>query len=138
MTAAKVATRLDLGGKEQLVDALVPYVEQFEYLGPSTVGPVAGTVATLEAALGRIDDADANFALAVALSERMDAVMFAAEVRITWAAMLVRPAIADAPRARVLLDEARAVAETGGYALLAKDAAVVATALAELERASGH
>jgi class 3 adenylate cyclase len=133
MAAARTLDELgESRGAAELLELLSPYVDQLEYLGPASAGPVAIAVAVLEALLGRRDEADDHFALAVSLAERMRAVEFAADARITWAGMLAQSSSAsDVDRARALLEDALPVVAERGYRLLARRADVVTQRLAE-------
>ncbi len=74
--------------------------------------------------LGRYDEADAYFARAAALCERVGAKFFAARTDLAWArTLLARDATGDHARAHELLACAMSSAETNGYEVVARRAA---------------
>ncbi len=72
-----------------------------------------GDLATV---LGRFDEADAYFAKAATVNDRMAARFFAARTDLKWGELLVeRRAPGDTEKARQLLSMAHSLAATQGY-----------------------
>jgi len=98
-----------------LIELLAPWADQFAFTGAHLFGSVAHALASCEATLGRADAADGRFAGALAVYEAFGAEAWAARLRLGWADMLAaRDAPGDDERARVLGEEARAVARRLG------------------------
>jgi hypothetical protein len=71
----------------------------------------------LAATLGRFDHAEAHFATAAAIHERIGAPIWLARTRMEWARLLLaRPQAGDADRARMLLGQALDTARQLGLA----------------------
>lgn len=97
-------------------------------LGTPT-GSVRHYLGLLATVLRRFDDADAHFAAAEAVHERLGAPAWLARTRVAWARMLlVRRGTGDADRARALLDQARATAVDLQLAAIERRAAAVLAA----------
>jgi class 3 adenylate cyclase len=95
-------------------------------------GPVDRTLGLLAGVLGRLDEAAAHFAAAVAMSTRMGARPFVAQAQVDWAALLVtRDGPGDREQALRLLGPALATAESLGMKQLLEQA------LAQKLRAQG-
>jgi tetratricopeptide (TPR) repeat protein len=72
-------------------------------------GPVTHDLGLLATVLGRYDEAEEHFAMAVDVQDRMGARGTVVHTRLEWARMLLRRGRPeDAPRARTLLEEAKA------------------------------
>jgi hypothetical protein len=117
---AGVCTRLrDAPRAGLLYDLLQPYagrvaVSRFAVL----LGPVDLRLGALAGVLGR-GDAEAHFAEALGLAERMRALPWQAETRYQWAELLLqRGARGDRERALALLEDAEKLARTVGMVLL--------------------
>lgn len=116
-----------LPAAELLVERLAPWREQFISTHVTTYGPVAYPVGLLEALLGRHDEAESDFALALAINERMEAPFFIALTKVAWARMLAeRGAGDDLDRARAMATDALALAVEGGYGAVERQAAALA------------
>jgi ATP/maltotriose-dependent transcriptional regulator MalT len=88
--------------------------------------PVASTLGALASVLGRYDEADAYFAQAVVMSDRMGAKYFAAATDLRWGRMFAeRGAPGDTEKARHLLTKAHAAAKAHGYGAVERRAAAV-------------
>jgi tetratricopeptide (TPR) repeat protein len=114
-----------------LLDRLAPFEQQFSCAGGVTAeGPVSLVLGGLATVLGLTDDADRYFAEAAAFSERVEATYFAARTDLLWGQMLARRgADGDLTAAGVLLDRARSVSATQGYAGLERRAVACLAAM---------
>lgn len=109
-----------------LLERMAPWREQFIATHVTTYGPVAYPVALLEGLLGRFDEAEADFALALAINERMEAPFFIALTKVAWARVLAeRGDPADADRVRSLASDALALAVEGGFGAIERQAAAL-------------
>jgi hypothetical protein len=87
-------------------------------------GPAGSYLGGLAGLLGRYDEADAYFAQAATMSERLGAKFFGARSELWRGQMLVaRDAPGDAARASELLTKAHAAATAYGYAGVERHAA---------------
>ena len=85
------------------------------WTGNSYEQPIALSLGTAAAAIGRFDEAEALFARAIDLCERVDAPTFVAGTKAQWAeSLLVRDEPGDRERARQLASDALATAEALG------------------------
>ena len=83
------------------------------------MGSVDERLGMLATVLERYDAAEQHFANALAIAERMRGLPWQADIRHQWARMLIqRERRGDRERARALLDEAEAIAQTLGMTLL--------------------
>ncbi len=111
---------------ELLRERLGPWREQFISTHLTTYGPVAYPVGLLEALLGRHDEAEADFALALAINERMEAPFFIALTKVAWARMLAeRGEGDDVDRAQAMAADALSLAVEGGFGALERQAAAL-------------
>jgi tetratricopeptide (TPR) repeat protein len=114
-----------------LFDWLVPWADQLPCDGVAVGAPVSHHLGGLAAVLGRYDEADAYFARAAAMNDRMGAKYFTARTNLLWARMLTdRQAQGDSHKARELLTRAHTAAAANGYGVVERRAA------AALERLS--
>jgi hypothetical protein len=102
-------------------EMLWPYRDQYEFLGPSSAGPVAEALAQLASLLGRDAVADELFQQAVATNRAMRAPTFLARAELNWARALLRRPSPDRERAAVLARHAVEVAEQSRFALVARE-----------------
>jgi class 3 adenylate cyclase len=113
-----------------LLAQLEPWAAQLPATGASALGPVSHYLGGLATVLGHFSEADACFARAAAMSQRMGAKFFAARTDLLWARMLMqRGAPGDAALARTRLISARNVASANSYGVVERRAVA---ALAEL------
>jgi tetratricopeptide (TPR) repeat protein len=98
---------------EALLERIAPFADQAVWDEGVPAGPVGTYLGGLAGLLGRYDDADAYFAQAAEMSERLGAKFFAARTDLWWGEMLAER---DAERARALLEKAESAAMAHGYA----------------------
>jgi class 3 adenylate cyclase len=99
-----------------LFEQLEPWAAQLAATGGSALGPVSHYLGGLATVLGSFDQADAYFAQAATLNDRMSAEFFASRTNLSWGRMLAeRRAPGDTERARELLTGAQAAAAAHGY-----------------------
>ena len=111
-----VSTLRDTTSAALLLERLTPFAHLVPYAGIQGTAPVSYYLGRLATVLGRYDEADAYYAEAAALTERMGTKFFAAETDLDWARMLLeRSAPGDAETARTLLAKAQAAAAAQGY-----------------------
>lgn len=109
---------------QPLLERIAPFAEQAVWDEGVPAGPASSYLGGLAGLLGRYDDADAYFAQAAAMSERLGAKFFGARSELWWGRMLVaRDAPGDAERARELLTKAHTAAAAHGYAGVERRAA---------------
>jgi hypothetical protein len=128
---AAVAVR-DLETAASMRSRMTPYRDRVVFIG-LTVRPVAGHyIARVEHLLGDLDDADASFARAYQLHQRLRAPQFVARTEVRWAQMLVdRNRHGDHGRARELAESARAASvHRSGWDWIGRDACAVLDRLA--------
>lgn len=104
-----------------LYGRLLPYHDRIAVNRPLViaVGPVASALGVLAGQLGEWSAAEAHFAQALSLSERMGARPWQAEIRFHWACMLdARDDGEDRARAARLLGKAESTASALGMTLL--------------------
>jgi class 3 adenylate cyclase/tetratricopeptide (TPR) repeat protein len=102
---------------QKLYDLLSPYSDQVVFVGTAGGTSVALHLGGLASALGRYDEAEAYFAQATELDARGHMKCDATETDLWWGWMLAsRRGPGDLDRARLLLERARDVAATNGYA----------------------
>jgi class 3 adenylate cyclase/tetratricopeptide (TPR) repeat protein len=105
-----------LAAAASLFEQLRPWADQLPATGASALGPVSHYLGGLAAVLGRPDQADAYFARATALNDRMHAKFFAARTDLSWGRVLAeRRGPGDSEKARDLLGRARTAAVANGY-----------------------
>jgi tetratricopeptide (TPR) repeat protein len=99
-----------------LYRTLEPYAGQWvTWTDVLTLGPIAHFLGLLARTMGRIDDAGRHFENAIASAMRASAPPYLARTQLEYAVLLLeRDARGDAERARGLLAQARATAETLG------------------------
>lgn len=115
-----------------LFDRLVPYADQWAVTRASTDGPVSQHLGGLAAILGRYVEAEKYLSQAAVSNERAGAKFFAARTNLVWGLMLSeRNGPGDIEQARTRLAAAHTVAESQGYANLARRAAEAMVALAD-------
>ena len=101
-------------------------------------GTSAHYLGGLAGVLGRAEEADRLFAEATAINERMGMRFFGARTALEWGKLLAsRGRPGDLDRARRLLEEAHATAETNGYEVVAARAASAKALLEGPDRQGG-
>jgi tetratricopeptide (TPR) repeat protein len=109
---------------QPIFDRLAPWADQLSSTPASAEGPVSHYLGGLATVLGRFDQADAYYARAAAMNERMTARFFAARTDLSWGRLLMeRRAPGDVPKARALLQKAHSVASAHGYGTVERRAA---------------
>jgi class 3 adenylate cyclase/tetratricopeptide (TPR) repeat protein len=111
--SAEVCAELgDVPGAVVLFHLLAPYADQFVTTGPlNCLGSVARYLGRLATTLGRLDEADAHFAAAVAAHTRIGAPAWLVRTQLDWADLLLtRQGPDDVQMAVKLLDQALATA----------------------------
>jgi hypothetical protein len=99
-----------------LYQRLAPWHDQIAIHGARVNGSVALYLGLLATTLDRYDDADAHFAEAHAMHERIGAPYWLAVTRVDWAKMLLRRnRTGDDNRARAMLEQALATAREYGF-----------------------
>ena len=107
-----------------LVDLLGPWHDQVPSLTCVTCGSVAYCLGLLTTLLDRYDTAEAHFAEALAIHQRMEAPFWIGRVQVEHARMLLaRNGSGDAERAVAMLDDADAVAGRYGFTALSRQVA---------------
>ena len=105
----------DGAGIALLYDLLLPYAQRVSGQGIVWIGAVAHYLGLLARTLGDTAGAEAHFADAAAIHQRIDAPIWLARTRLEWARMLLaRRHPGDAERARQLLGDALAPARELG------------------------
>jgi tetratricopeptide (TPR) repeat protein len=100
-----------------LYELLHPYRERLATSASRPNPSVSHYLGMLAATLGRFDHAEAHFATAAAIHERIGAPIWLARTRMEWARLLLaRPQAGDADRARMLLGQALDTARQLGLA----------------------
>ena len=122
---AEVAVHLaDRAAAAVLYDRLAPWPWQVVFSGTGVIGAVAHFLGALAAVLGRYEAAEAHFAQALDIDERLGAPFFMARTRLEWGRMLqARRAPGDLDRARELLQGAQDLADAHGFAVVVRRAA---------------
>lgn len=100
---------------ELLYEKLLPWRDQGATVTATWVGPVALHLATLSTVLGRYDDAEEQFTLALVLCERLGAPYWTARTEIELASMLGRRSDWVDPRGDELLEHATRLANDHGF-----------------------
>ena len=99
-----------------LYEELEPWADQFAYIGTYTEGPIAHYLGALATVVGRYDDAERHFALALDMVTRPPAPFHLAHLRLELGRMLVaRGGPGDVTAAIDNLTEARTIAAKRGY-----------------------
>lgn len=102
---------------EALLERIAPFADQAVWDEGVPAGPVGTYLGGLAGLLGRYDDADAYFAQAAEMSERLGAKFDLARTNLWWGEMLTeRGDPGDAVRARKLLEQTQTAAGAHGYA----------------------
>jgi class 3 adenylate cyclase/tetratricopeptide (TPR) repeat protein len=113
---ARICTHL--GARDAAVvlyERLAPWHDQLAF-GVLVYGSVALYLGLLATTLDRYDDAEAHFAEAHAMHERIGAPYWLAVTRVEWAKMLLRrDQHGDRDRARAMIDQALATAREYGF-----------------------
>jgi class 3 adenylate cyclase/tetratricopeptide (TPR) repeat protein len=119
---ARVASHLrSQDAANLLYDRLARWPNQVVFGGPAVVGAVAHNLGTLATVLDRFDDAEAHFAHALEIHERIGAPFFVALTQLEWGQMLLaRRGPGDLGRSETFLRAARDIAQSRGYAGLEK------------------
>lgn len=107
-----------------LLERLAPWREQFISTHVTVYGPVAYPVGLLETLLGRLDEADADFALALDINEQMEAPFFIALTKVAWARLLVDQG-GDSEKAHRMAFDALELAVDGGFGAVERQAKVL-------------
>jgi hypothetical protein len=117
---AEVASTIgDDAAATTLYERLSPWRDQIVFTGVSVFGSVAHYLGQLATTLALHREADAHFAAATALYERMGATTFLARTQLSQARLLLaRGDAGDKEQAGELLDRVRTVAERDGLAIL--------------------
>jgi class 3 adenylate cyclase/tetratricopeptide (TPR) repeat protein len=116
---AGLAGELDIA--QRAYNYMLPFRGVIAGTGQSAEQPVALSIGTAAAALGRFEDAEQLYAEAIDLSERLGAPTFVAATRVQWAQTLLDPAGPhDVTRARELAQQALATAEELGLGRVAE------------------
>jgi class 3 adenylate cyclase/tetratricopeptide (TPR) repeat protein len=110
VSLSRACSRLeDSAAAAALYDLLLPSRAAMTTGQTVWFGPVTHDLGLLATVLGRYDEADEHFAEAVAVQDRIGARGTVVHTRLEWARMLLRRGrLEDAPRARTLLEEAKA------------------------------
>jgi len=121
------AARRAVGPALTLYNLLAPWHRQLANVPPATNGgAVALYLGMLATVLGRFDDADAHFAEAIDIHQRLQAPYWIARTQLEHARMLLdRRGCDDSPRAAVLLEQVEATADEYGFAGLTRHAAAL-------------
>ena len=116
---AGLAGELDIA--QRAYDYMLPFRGVIAGTGQSAEQPVALSIGTAAAALGRFEDAEQLYAEAIDLSERLGAPTFVAATRVQWAQTLLDPrGPHDVTRAKKLAQQALATAEELGLGRVAE------------------
>jgi hypothetical protein len=113
----------DERGAEALLETLLPYTDQYEFVGVSSAGAVGTRVARLLTVLGRDEEADRAFTAAAALCLRLGAQHELARLQLDHGNLLLRQSSADdRARGEQLVRSASATAAEFGYGYVLRDA----------------
>ena len=116
---AGLAGELDIA--QRAYDYMLPFRGVTAVTGQSAEQPVALSIGTAAAALGRFDDAEQLYAEAIDLAQRLGAPTFVAATRVQWAQTLLDPrGPHDVTRAKELAQQALATAEELGLGRVAE------------------
>jgi class 3 adenylate cyclase/tetratricopeptide (TPR) repeat protein len=117
---ARVAIELELRDHAvALLELLAPFRDQVPQNGLIPYEPVAMYIGGLATLLGRFEEADAYFAQASELNTRGDMRFAKAHTNLLWGRMLLtRGGHGDVNLARELLEDARSIATSHGYAMV--------------------
>jgi class 3 adenylate cyclase/tetratricopeptide (TPR) repeat protein len=125
----------DAGAAAVLAEQLRPYGGSITHAGAVMLGAVDRYVGLLETTLGNLDEAEARFAAAAELHERIAAPVWLARTHLDWATLLERrEGPGDRERAQRLLEQSLEATEAIGCAALARRAR---RALGQLDVDSG-
>jgi hypothetical protein len=101
---------LDRAG--ELYELLAPIRDQFGAGGTDASGSIGSALGRLAATLDRYEEAEAHFACAVEIEERLGAPLFVARTQVGWArARIARGRPEDLYRAQAMLERAGSTAE---------------------------
>jgi tetratricopeptide (TPR) repeat protein len=116
-TCAEICARLgETQAAQRLYERLAPWHDQFTFVNLSVVGSVALYLGMLATTLGRYEQAEAHFAEALQVHERMGAPYGVACTHLELAGMvLARRGSGDLERATVLLGQVDAIAAQLGF-----------------------
>jgi hypothetical protein len=109
---------------ELLYEKLLPWRDQAATVTAPCVGPVALHLATLSTVLGRYDDAEEQFSLALVLSERLGAPYWTARTEIELASMMGRRGSVDRREIELLAHATQLASDHGFGGLLPRMAEV--------------
>lgn len=123
--AARLGDRTSI---EQLIELLEPYPRLVGVIGATVETAAAHALGELYAALDRFDEAEAYFAIAVEVHQRMRAPFPTALSQAAWAAVAHRRG--DRAKARQLATEARRLATAGDF----RAVATAADAILDVDR----
>jgi tetratricopeptide (TPR) repeat protein len=102
---------------QAIFDQLVPWADLWPSNGAECESPISQYLGALATGLGRYDEAEAYFEVAMVECDRTGAKFFAARTNLLWGVMLAQRRLdADRDRARELLDVARELAAANHYA----------------------
>jgi class 3 adenylate cyclase len=125
VTMAGIARVAGLVGELEIAEAAFDYMVPFHGIiagtGQSAEQPVALSIGTAASALGRYDEAEALFAEAIELCERLGAPTFVAATEVQWAqTLLERGRPADKERALTMARRAAITADELGLGRVAE------------------
>lgn len=130
---ADACSRLGLGNRSsELYGLMAPYSRHLAVSGSLAYGSIGWALGRLATTMERYEQAEAHFAAAAELEERLGAPVFLARTRASWARALIghgRPA--DLARAGSLLDQAAQLAVRHGAEGVTHEVAVCRAALAD-------
>jgi class 3 adenylate cyclase len=131
---ADSCSRLDMRDRAGEIYALLaPFSEQFVAGGTIVSGSAAAALGPLAATLDRYEEAEAHFACAVEIEERLGAPLFVARTQVGWArALIARGRAEDLDRAQTMLGHAHDTAERLGAEDITRQASECRTALAAI------
>jgi class 3 adenylate cyclase len=121
---AWTAVRLGDGAAADIIrNLLAPFPDRITYSGLSVLPAIAHYLGTLDHLLGRHDDADRWFTMAMALHERIESPLLIAYTQAAWSSLCAD--LGDTDRARNLATAARAAAVRSGFGYIEADARAV-------------
>jgi class 3 adenylate cyclase len=117
--AAAMADELEIAARAY--DYMLPFRHIIALTGQSAEQPIAFSLGTAAAALGRFDEAESLFAESIDVSTRVGAPTYVAVTEVQWAQVLLDPrGPHDVARARELATSALATAESLGLGRVAE------------------
>jgi class 3 adenylate cyclase/tetratricopeptide (TPR) repeat protein len=115
----------------KLYQLLAPFSGQFAATGPAVYGSIPWALGALATTLARYEQAEAHFAAAVEIEERLGAPLFLARTRAGWArALIARGGHGALDRAQHMLEQADTTAEHLGARGIAREVAECRAAIA--------